>query len=564
MRRLTSEEEEERKKNRDVVAEADLRIEVDWRQRSQQLWLSAGDANTRFFHMAASGRRRQNCIRRMLVGDRTLTDQSSIGLALADYFREFYRRGPSNKWRWSAKGVTTLSPGQQQELIFPVTEEEVLVAIRELNSEGAPGPDGILVFFYRDCRDAVGPEVMATIEDFWAGRCNMDRLNRAYIILIPKVEGAERIGDFRPISLSNSIYLIIAKVLANRLRTVLPGLISPFQSAFLPGRQMADNIVLAEEIVASWRRNGTPGFLWKVDFSKAYDSLDWQFLWNVSRWRGFPETWIRWVKQCVTTPTFVVLVNGRPQGGWIHPQRGIRQGCPLALLLFILAADALAVCTSQLCSSGAFAGFQSPNIPGGIPLLQYADDTTFFIQGSWAAAHTLSIMMDIFSDFSGLHLNRAKSSFIGFGLSSEELVGCARILATPIGALSIRYLGVPLVDRRLRIRDWQPVMDKVEMRLGGWRARFLSRGGGAWYCLRRYYRLSRHTSWPYSGCQRGSVAGWSQSCGVFTGVARDKKGRVEWHLLHGRTCVGQFLKVVWESHIYSKPTRPSSPNGWLA
>ena len=124
------------------------------------------------------------------------------------------------------------------------------------------------------------------------------------------------------------------------------------------------------------------------------------------------------MKQCVTTLTFVVLVSGRPQGGWIHSQRGIRQGCPLAPLLFILAADALAVCTSQLCRSGAFAGFQSSNILGGIPLLQYADDMTFFIQGSWAAAHTLSIMMDIFSDFSGPRLNRAKSSFIGFSRTS--------------------------------------------------------------------------------------------------------------------------------------------------
>ena len=156
---------------------------------------------------------------------------------------------------------------------------------------------------------------MATIEDFLAGRCNMDRLNRAYIILIPKVEGAEQIGDFRPILLSNSIYLIIAKVLANRLRTVLPTLISPFQSAFMSGRQMAISIVLAEEIVASWRRNGTPRFLWKVDFSKAYDSLDWRFFWNVLQRRGFPQTWIRWVKQCVATPTFAILVNGRPQGG---------------------------------------------------------------------------------------------------------------------------------------------------------------------------------------------------------------------------------------------------------
>ena len=91
-------------------------------------------------------------------------------------------------------------------------------------------------------------------------------------------------------------------------------------------------------------------------------------------------------------------------------------------------------------------------------------------------------MLDIFSDFSGVRLNRAKSSFIGFGLPSKELAGCAQILATPIGALPIRYLGVPLVDRRLRIRDWQLVLEKVETRLGGWRARFLSWGGGGAPC----------------------------------------------------------------------------------
>ena len=94
-----------------------------------------------------------------------------------------------------------------------------------------------------------------------------------------------------------------------------------------------------------------------------------------------------------------------------------------------------------------------------------------------AAAQTLSIMIDIFSDFSGLRLNRAKSTFVGFGLSEEEMRRCSQIMATPIGVLPIRYLGVPLVDRRLRIQDWQPVFEKVETRLGGWRARLISRGG---------------------------------------------------------------------------------------
>ena len=106
-------------------------------------------------------------------------------------------------------------------------------------------------------------------------------------------------------------------------------------------------------------------------------------------------------------------------------------------------------------------GFQSPGIPTGVPLLQYAVDTTFFIQGSWAAAHTLSTMIKIFSDFSGLQLNRAKLSFISFGHSPKENEGCSWILGTPLGTLPIRYLGVLLVDRRLQTTNWQPVLEKV-------------------------------------------------------------------------------------------------------
>ena len=101
------------------------------------------------------------------------------------------------------------------------------------------------------------PEVMRLMGDFHAGRCKMERLNKVYLVLIPKVPGAEQIGDFRPIALSNSIYLIIAKVLATRLREVMDSLISPLQSAFIPGRQMLDSVVAAEEIVGAWRRSGT-------------------------------------------------------------------------------------------------------------------------------------------------------------------------------------------------------------------------------------------------------------------------------------------------------------------
>ena len=235
-RPLSADEDRERKVCQHKVAEVDLRIKMDWRQRSRLLKLSAGDANTRFFHQTANGRRRLNGIRRLQIGVCTFSDQPSIGQAIADHFLEFYRPGPSNQWRWLAIGASVLLPVQQLEMIASFSKDEVKAAIRGLNSEGAPGPDGIPVFFYLECWDIVGAEVMAMIEDFRVGRCNMDWLNKAYIILLPKVEGAELIGDFRPISLSNSIYLIISKVLANWLRLVLPAIISPFQSAFLSGR----------------------------------------------------------------------------------------------------------------------------------------------------------------------------------------------------------------------------------------------------------------------------------------------------------------------------------------
>ena len=363
---------------------------MDWRQRSRQLWLAAGDANTRFFHQVASGRRRLNRIHSIRVGDSTYTGHAAVGTALATHFRAFYRKGPRNKWEWTGEGAASLSVGQQERLTRPFTEEEVKAAFQGLNGEGAPGPDGIPVFFYQQCWDIVGPEVMATIEDFCIGMCNMDRLNKGLLVLIPKCQAAEQVGDFRPIALSNSLYLIIAKALANRLREVINSLVRPAQTAFILGRQMLDSVVIAEEIVAAWQRKGTKGFMWKVDFAKAYDSLDWRFLWRVLKRRNFPETWVRWVKQCVCTNTFAVQINGRPQGGWIHPQRGIRQGCPLAPLLFILAVDALAVCTERLCARGLLSGAQTDGCSGGVPLLQYADDTIFFIEGAKEAAERTS------------------------------------------------------------------------------------------------------------------------------------------------------------------------------
>ena len=186
--------------------------------------------------------------------------------------------------------------------------------------------------------------------------------------------------------------------------------------------------------------------------------------------KGFPEDWIRWVKQCITTHSFSTLVDGRPVGGWIHPQWGIRQGCPLVPLLFVLAADVLATCTQQLCCRGLLQGFQMSSQQTGIPLLQYADDTLFLIEGSSEAAQNMSTLLDIFSNFLGLRLNRAKSTVVTSGMPEEVAGWVSTILATPRESLPIRYLGLPLSAGRVLVRDWQPMIEKVERRLEGWKS----------------------------------------------------------------------------------------------
>ena len=128
-RSLTPDELKERKAYRDEVAKVDLHIEMDWCQRSRQLWLTAGDANTRFFHQVANGRRRVSNMHQLQISDQTYSKQSVISQALSDHFRNFYCCGPPCRWRWRATRAATLPLTQQQHLTVPFSEEEVKVAI---------------------------------------------------------------------------------------------------------------------------------------------------------------------------------------------------------------------------------------------------------------------------------------------------------------------------------------------------------------------------------------------------------------------------------------------------
>jgi len=153
---------------------------------------------------------------------------------------------------------------------------------------------------------------MNFITDFHRNGKLTKGINSTFIVLIPKVNSPEHLNDFRPISLVGSLYKILSKVLANRLRMVMGSLIAETLTTFVKGRQILDGILITNEVVDEARKSSKELMLFKVDFEKAYDSMDWGYLDAVMRRMSFPFVWRKWMKECVTTTTASILVNGSP------------------------------------------------------------------------------------------------------------------------------------------------------------------------------------------------------------------------------------------------------------
>ena len=145
----------------------------------------------------------------------------AMGRALVDHFWAMTRRRAPSRWRWAGRGVSQLTTDQRVILLRPLMMEEVQSAIAGLNGEGAPRPDGLTVLFYKEFWALVKGDVMAILEELRSPQANMERINKSYLFMLPKRQGAENVNEYRLISLSNFIYLIVAKVLANRLKEVI-------------------------------------------------------------------------------------------------------------------------------------------------------------------------------------------------------------------------------------------------------------------------------------------------------------------------------------------------------
>lgn len=168
----------------------------------------------------------------------------------------------------------------------------------------------------------------------WSG------LNITFFTLIPKSQDSLAPSDFRSITLSNFIYKILSTILVRHLKPILHHIINQEQSSFVEGRQILDGIVLTHETIHSMQSQKTKVILLKLDFSKAYDWLNWDYLLAILKAFGFGDDWVHWIRSLISTPFFSILINDSPSAT-LRPSRGIRQGDPICPFLFIITVEGL-------------------------------------------------------------------------------------------------------------------------------------------------------------------------------------------------------------------------------
>ncbi|KAL5805331.1 hypothetical protein ACOSQ3_032131 [Xanthoceras sorbifolium] len=360
------------------------------------------------------------------------------------------------------------------------TRAEVRSAVFALGPNKAPGPDGFHALFFQKFWNVVGEDVSSVCLKVLNGGCSIEEFNTTNVVLIPKVKNPERMTDFRPISLCSVIYKTVSKVMANRLKEILPFIISSEQSAFVPGRLIFDNIMVAFELLHSIKKQkkGKRGYAAiKLDMSKAYDRVEWGFLDFIMEKLGFPNYFRALVMDCVSTSKLSFLVNGKSVGE-VSPQRGLRQGCPLSPYLFLLCAEALSTLIKGNESNGQSLGMRCCRGSPLVSHLFFADDSIVFCRASVQNCEKLKQILNVYEKASGQRINLQKSN-ITFSPNVEDV--CSASILNYLGLANAqahdKYLGLPTMVGKNKRKTFNDIKERVWRKIRGWKGNLFSMGG---------------------------------------------------------------------------------------
>ena len=426
-------------------------------------WFSCRGDNTKFFHSAASERYRKNSISSLKLPDGSLvTDHVGKANELFNTYRERLGKKGEFEMKYDLSRIIKKVEGLEG-VTTPFTHEEIDTVVREMPSDRAPGPDGFNGCFLKSCWHIIKHNFYRLCNDFYEGTIDLKSLNSGFITLIPKTQSPETANDFRPITLLNCCLKLITKLLANRLQKLVLKIIHRNQYGFLKGRSIQDCLAWAFEYIHQCQSSGRACCILKLDFAKAFDTIQHEPMIEIMKHMGFDEKWLGWIKCIFSSGSSSVLLNGAP-GKLFDCLCGVRQGDPLSPLIFVLAADLLQSAINDATRNGLLQ-LPLPTSDSNYPVIQYADDTIAVLPASVSQAQVLKSILVDYATSVGLKINFHKSTLVPIN-SDPVLAGeIAAIFGFSIGNMSFTYLGLPMGTTRPSVTDLMPLVTSVQRKV---------------------------------------------------------------------------------------------------
>ena len=389
--------------------------------RSKQKFIADGDKNTKLLFNLEKNRSSTKIIPSLqLDNGESVTDQFDILKAQRDYYHKLYNKYPDES-NMDEKIDTFLKDCHPSKLTDTeknscegmITLDEAYKALSLLNNGSSPGPDGLTAEFYKRFWPIVGKTVVDSFnESFKDGHLSFTQSSALLTLLhkgkeLPK----NKLNNWRPISLTNTDYKILAKCLANRVSKVIDNIVAEDQVGYIKGRNVSTSLRTIDDIINFYNLKKRPGIILALDFQKAFDSISKQFMIGAFKKFGFGTDMLQWIKVVFADTKSNIIYNGWTSESF-NVTNGIRQGCPFSPLAFIIGVELLAI---RLRESKEIQGLNI-DVQNIIKTLLYADDITVFLKDVNDVKATIAVLKE-FSQISALYLNLSKSEAMGIGIS---------------------------------------------------------------------------------------------------------------------------------------------------
>uniref|UniRef100_A0A803PTS1 Reverse transcriptase domain-containing protein n=1 Tax=Cannabis sativa TaxID=3483 RepID=A0A803PTS1_CANSA len=369
-----------------------------------------------------------------------------------------------------------LNLDQQILLLKPFSNKEIKKAMFSIPDSKSPGPEWFNFGFFKVMWADIGKEVCKAISDFIITGFMPAELHSSMISLISKHDNPTKAVDFRPIACCSTLYKCVSKLLYSRLAKVLPSITNQNQGAFVQGRSIAHNVMILQDLLKNYnRKNFSPRCAIKINISKAYNTMNWDFIESLLAAFNLPQRFIKWLMTCITTTSYSIIMKGRIQGRF-KGEKGLRQGDPLSPLLFVLVMEYLTRLL-QLAASNSNYRFHPLCKKLRLINLCFADDLIIFSKCSQQSIATLKHVLEEFSKASGLHINHDKSQIFLGGVNPLNKQSILEELKLVEGKFPMKYLRIPLHPTKWKAEDCGIIIKKITQRLHNWASKHLSFAG---------------------------------------------------------------------------------------